>query len=128
VQDVSVTGEPGFARSFARAQSLEAVATTPLGDVPTPEFPKHGQILKAGDLRLTWAAPKGNVKRAGAYRLCVWPSDQLFGFRFCGKERLRETGATVSGLEPGVTYKWKVLVDYPDGSFAESRTRRFQVE
>ena len=128
VQDVSVTGEPGFARSFARAQSLEAVATTPLGDVPTPEFPKHGQILKAGDLRLTWAAPKGNVKRAGAYRLCVWPSDQLFGFRFCGKERLRETGATVSGLEPGVTYKWKVLVDYLDGSFAESRTRRFQVE
>ncbi len=128
VQDVTVTGEPGFARNFARAQDLEAVASTPLGEVPTPEFPKHGERLKAGDVRLAWAEAKGIVERGGTYRLCVWPSDRLFGFSYCDKERLRENVATLPDLEPGVTYKWKVLVDYPDGSFAESKTRRFEVE
>lgn len=184
--DVMVTGEIGFAKTYLLAEQIQRNAKP---ETPELVFPEDDKIDLGTTVSFDWKRtidPEGDDVR---YMHCVWPMGQLqtfkqcvdlpkqmgmvggvagigrcwwlvilliiclliliilyvkkrrvlflvlaivvliaivFVFYFC--RRSNNLSKTVSSLEPGKSYYWKVIVEDGKGGITVSETRRFAVK
>lgn len=186
VQDVMVTGEAGFARTYVLA---ERVSRNAKPTVPQLGFPDNDKKDVSKPIEFTWSNstdPDGDVV---TYRYCVWPEGERFNtnkceptpsktapsrtrkfvcallvilvgcvliailfftglirrrvllwlviiltlagailaFYLCGRSTTA-LSKTVSELEAGKAYYWKVIAEDGKGGTTESETRRFEIK
>lgn len=142
IADVAATGEPAFAEIYVRT---EQVVMRPSPAPAQPLFPADNAVLPAGEVRFSWRAPKSENARLKIWH-CLWSGSELYDFRRCtlaggedglGKDaaarlksliRAKEQTLARRKIDPGKTYKWKVVVEDETGALAESETRRFEVK
>lgn len=183
VQDVRVTGEPGFAKTYLLSQQIErnAIPTAPV--LVSPEDNQTGLVKP---VTFTWNKTSDLDGDSITYRHCVWPKGQkpdnnecdavstqatlsddgiscwllvlllgcllfavlilmgmkkkpyllvlvaiavlvavILAFYFCGSKTVSRT---VTELEPGKAYYWKVIAEDGKGGSVESKTRHFEIE
>lgn len=184
VQDVMVTGEPGFAQNYMRAEQIERNRIPP---APALIFPENFKTGLAAPVSFAWSTTHDLDGDPVTYRHCVWEVKKRFtlddckvvadrtaswrgsilvaflgclvsvvlidrkkrpgrlglmaiailamvsfGFSCSGKKPItnnegRPFTRTVSELEPGKAYYWKVIVEDGKGGTTESETRRFEI-
>jgi hypothetical protein len=86
-QDVMVTGEPGFAKTYLLAEQIDRNATP---SVPTLVYPENNANL-ATPIKFTWNTttdPDGDVV---TYRQCVWVAGELPTFNHCDANPIKAT-------------------------------------
>lgn len=180
--DVMITGEPGFAKTYLLTEQIER--NTP-PNAPVLTFPADGQTGLAIPIKFTWNSAVDPDGDPVTYRYCAWisldtptfnncdptsiqtPSPHrgivcallvallgclliavlfLFGLKrrrsllgllavallaavvvafYVGTTGSKTISKTVSRLEPGKTYLWKVIAEDGKGGTTESQTRRF---
>lgn len=131
VQDVSVTGNPGFANTYVATQEIEqngAPAHPPLGT------PDEDKIDLPSKVTFTWTKSADPDRDKLTYFHCVWPTDERFSFKRCkqvgssshklGSDHAKALSTTVQ-LARSKAYYWKVIVQDETGATTESETRRF---
>lgn len=190
VQDVMVTGEPGFAQGYLRAEEIERNA---LPTAPVLGFPETFKTDLVAPVDFTWNQTSDLDNDPLTYRHCVWEIKERFNFNKCVLAeapsrtvslwrsgglfyallvllvgclllvilfwlgltkkpvllclliaillgvvlafyfgRTRSSSATlaktVSSLESGKAYYWKVIAEDGKGGTTESETRRFEIK
>ena len=123
-QDVSVTGEAGFAEVYRHSEETLRNAEIIL-EAPVLAFPEDFQTDLSGNVTFAWKDSGGGEQAGARFRLCVWPEDQLFGFNFCDREAIGANNFDAPDLKQGETFFWKVIVEGKNGVFVESETQRF---
>lgn len=185
VQDVMVTGEPGFAETYLLTEQIERNAVPAVPTLVAPEDTAN----PGGSVRFTWNRVSDADGDPVTYRHCLWSVSEgpnnnrcevvelpateraagtwyalsiavvgllllvvliargmkhrtgllalvviatvagvLLAYRLGGTTGdLATVTKTVSGLESGQIYYWKVFVDDDKGGSVESETRMFQV-
>lgn len=184
-QDVRVTGEPGFAKTYLLTEKLE-LNVMPV--VPGLIFPEDNGTVLSQPVTFTWDTSTDADGDSVTYRHCVWklgdkfnfndcdllPTDTakqglscalialiigclillilfvLFGKKkpglfviatilvliaiilahyYCGKTTTAKSQSlSISELESGKVYYWKVIVEDTNGGVTESKTYRFEVK
>ncbi|TMH83475.1 MAG: hypothetical protein E6H49_02195 [Betaproteobacteria bacterium] len=183
VQDVRVTGEPGFARTYLLA---EKIARNAVPTAPILVFPENFKIDLVKPIAFTWDKASDLDGDPLTYRHCVWEVKEKFTFKKCDATSIETTSwgrgivyavlvalagclsfavlillgmknrrgplvlvviailaavilafylgwtstvsRTVSELESGKAYYWKVIADDGKGGSTESETRRFTIK
>jgi len=188
IQDVMVTGEPGFAEGYLVAEQIERNA---LPAAPVLGYPENFKIDVGLPVDFTWNKTSDLNGDPLTYRHCMWEVNERFTFSKClvtstvqttswkggalyavpvillgllllaillwlgikkkpillyllvivilagvvlafylGKKRTT-SGAlakSVSGLQSGKSYYWKVIAEDGKGGTVESETRRFGIK
>jgi len=193
IQDVMVTGEPGFAQTYLRAEEIERNA---LPTAPVLGFPEAFKTDLTAPVDFTWNATSDLNGDPLTYRHCSWEVKERFDFNKCvvaaapgqttwwrggwrggafhallvfllgclllvillflgikkkpillfllviailagvllafylGRTKT-SSGAlarSVSGLQSGKAYYWKVVAEDGKGGTVESETRRFEIK
>jgi hypothetical protein len=183
VQDVRVTGEPGFARTYLVAEKI-ALNAAPAG--PVLVFPEAFKTDLVKPVAFEWNKASDPDGDPLTYRHCVWEVKERFNFKKCDATSIqtaswgrglvygvlvafagflllavlilmgmrnrrvllalvliailaavilafyigwtRTVSRTVSELESGKAYFWKVIAEDGKGGSTESETRRFTVK
>jgi Divergent InlB B-repeat domain/Cytochrome C oxidase, cbb3-type, subunit III len=191
LQDVSVTGERGFARTYLRADQIDRNA---IPTAPVLVFPENFKIALVKPVTFTWNQATDADGDPISYRLYVWPVNErpnnnnavpvsvqikssgrgnfyvlLVGLLVCfllaaliffatkkksalaalaaiailaavifayylgrsgtvSKTNSQMLAKTVSELESGKAYFWKVIAEDGKGGTVESETRRFEIK
>jgi hypothetical protein len=120
VQDVMVTGEPGFAEAYLLTEKIERNA---LPTIPLLVSPENNQTVAAGAIRFTWDPATDSDGDPVTYRHCVWGVDERFAFSKCTPAPGQATSHEAD-LEPAQDYFWKVIAEDGKGGSTESETRR----
>lgn len=81
LQDVMVTGEPGFAQNYLRAEEIErkALPTT----APVLGFPENFKADLAAPVAFTWNKTSSLSGDPMTYRHCMWEVKERFTFNKC---------------------------------------------
>jgi hypothetical protein len=183
VQDVRVTGEPGFARTYLLA---EKIARNAVPTAPVLVLPENFKTDLVKPIAFTWNKASDLDGDPLTYRHCVWEVKEKFTFKKCDATSIQTTSwglgivyavlvalagcllfavlilmgmknrrgllvlvviailaavilafyigwtgtvsRTVSELESGKAYYWKVIADDGKGGSTESETRRFTIK
>jgi hypothetical protein len=183
IQDVRVTGEPGFARTYLLA---ERIARNAIPTAPVLVFPENFKTDLVKPIAFTWNKATDLDGDPLTYRHCVWEVKQRYTFKDCDAAAVQTASwdrgilyaalaallgcvlfavlifmgmknrrgllilvaiavlaavilafyigwtqtpsRTVSALESGKAYYWKVIAEDGKGGSAESETRRFTIE
>jgi hypothetical protein len=127
IQDVMVTGDSVFAKT---AQLSAAIIENSSPAEPMLEFPEDNQKNVASSVSFTWNSSNDTDNDALSYRLYVWSVDKIPDDNQAislGRSNAAKLSRTVSRLEPGQSYYWKVIVEDGRGGVSESVIRRFTV-
>jgi len=187
IQDVMVTGEPGFAEGYLVAEQIERNA---LPAAPVLGYPENFKIDVGLPVDFTWNKTSDLNGDPLTYRHCMWEVNERFTFNKClvtpvqttswksgavyavpvillgllllaillwlgikkkpmllyllvivilagaalafylGKKRTSSEALakSVSGLQSGKSYYWKVIAEDGKGGTVESETRRFGIK
>jgi Divergent InlB B-repeat domain len=130
VQDVQVTGEVGFAKTYLAAEKID-LNKAPVA--PTLIYPKENEVTGGDIVRFTWNRTKDPDGDFVAYRHCMWLAGETPTFNDC--EVMKESSVSgetlsqaVGKLTSGKGYFWKVIAEDGNGGSTESETRRFTVK
>ncbi|WP_223645656.1 VWD domain-containing protein [Corallococcus sp. EGB] len=122
VQDVSSTGEPGFAGTF--------ITTEKLGRNLPPESPAlvspQENTVTSSAATFKWKEAYDKDGDMVSYRHCVWNVNTRFTFAACTKVGAEQSRTAT--LEGGRDYFWKVLAEDGQGGTTESPTWRVTVK
>ena len=80
IQDVMVTGEPGFAQGYLKAEQIER------NEVPAPPvlgFPENFKTDLAAPVDFNWNNTSDRENDPLTYRHCVWEVKERFNFSKC---------------------------------------------
>lgn len=139
VQDVMVTAEPGFAKTYA--QTEQAMRNEP--PAPPALAGPADRVTMADARTFVWAPALDREQQTVTYRYCIWPVDKTFTLNDCdsqpirfsatqirSKKLSRRTATLQSGakLRPGQSYFWKVIAEDANGLMSESETRRVDIK
>ncbi len=91
-QDVRVTGEPGFAKTYLLTEKRELNA---IPTAPSLVFPSHNQTLTDPSVTFTWDKSTDANGDPVTYRHCVWELGEKFNFNHC---QLQPDDAANQGL------------------------------
>jgi hypothetical protein len=117
-QDVSATGEPGFATAFMEAAQVEANRAPQPLTLLTP----NENAIAPSPLTFQWGATSDEDGDPVRYRHCVWHVNTRFTYAVCASPS-QERSRTVT-LEPDRDYFWKVIAEDGRGGNTESATWR----
>lgn len=129
VQDVMVTGHPGFAETYRRA---ERIARNARPTEPVLSFPANNQKDVDTFVTFAWKPSSDADGDSITYRHIVWPADRMpddnqaipVGQRSAVGTTMSKT---VFDLKRGQAYYWKVIAEDGKGGVSESVIRRFAV-
>lgn len=123
--DVILTGDEKVADTYLATEKIERNASPTrvvLGE------PKAFDTKVGSTAYFSW---KSSIDKDGgklAYLHCLWPQGTKFTMKACTDLKEGTQSTSVSKLEPGRFYNWKVLVDDGQGATVASETRKFQVQ
>jgi hypothetical protein len=80
IQDVRVTGEPGFAKAYLLSERIERNAAP---EPPALMSPARFATGLAGTVAFTWERASDADGETVKYRHCVWDAHTAFSYRFC---------------------------------------------
>lgn len=123
--DVILTGDANVANTYLATEKIErniAPAQVALGK-PAAFDTKVGSTAYF-NWKLTGDKDAGKL----TYLHCLWPQGTKFTMKACRDLADGTEGTSVSGLEAGKFYLWKVLVEDGQGATVSSETRKFQVQ
>ncbi|MGE5603232.1 MAG: fibronectin type III domain-containing protein, partial [Nitrososphaerales archaeon] len=123
-QDVMVTGEAGFAKTYLET---EAVGRNAIPSAPVLVSPEPFATGLAGPITFAWREAKDPDQDKVLYRLYVWPVDETPDNNKAVPVP-ENLSYTISRLEPGRAYFWKVIAEDGKGGTVESQTRRFEMK
>jgi hypothetical protein len=126
VQDVMVTGEPGFAQLYLRTEQVVRNALPAAPSLLSPQDYETMPAQKDTPLKVSfrWDSASDPDGDPLAYRHCVWDVDEGFTLNNCSA-LLGQTLMREAELEPDQVYFWKVIVEDGKGGTTESETRLF---
>jgi mono/diheme cytochrome c family protein len=127
IQDVMVTGEPGFAETYVRTEKIQL---NNMPAAPVLAFPENNKTGLGRELRFGWNPTKDVDAERLTYLQCVWEAGETFTVDHCRPLSSQEQSSgllsrTVSGLRSGKAYFWKVIVQDDNNGTVESETWRF---
>ena len=76
----------------------------------------------------SWKSSSDKDEGKLVYLHCLWPQGTTFSMKACTDLKDGTQSTSVSRLEPGRFYNWKVLVEDGQGATVASETRKFQVK
>jgi hypothetical protein len=125
VQDVHVTGEPGFAQSYLQTEQVRGNAVPAAPPLALPEnnltlVPQVGLPLV---VTFNWELTTDADGDPLTYKHCIWKANESFTFTKCTALPGQTTAFEVE-LESGTSYFWKIIAEDDKGGNTESVTRR----
>jgi hypothetical protein len=129
VQDVMAAGDPALARTYRLTeQTLRNVLTT----APAVVLPENDKADLAAPVTFTWQRASRSDGNPVTYMHCLWEAHTRHSFKDCAaipsQSGTGNLSTTVTRLEPGRSYFWKVIAEDGKGGSIESETRRFTVK
>ncbi|MET0356622.1 MAG: hypothetical protein ABW044_07565 [Cellvibrio sp.] len=80
IQDVRVTGEPGFAKTYLQTEKIERNL---LPVAPVLVFPENNQIVLTKPVTFNWNTTTDSDNDSLSYQYCVWPEGKQFNRNEC---------------------------------------------
>lgn len=128
IDDVRVTAEPSFAKTYALVGQIERNAPP---SAPVLVYPEDNKSSLVNPITFVWRSSTDMDGDPIRYRLHVWNSEKTPNNNEA--ELLPATDAetiarTVARLQPGQTYFWKVIAEDGKGATVESETRTIETK
>ncbi len=131
VQDVMVTGDCGFGRTYFVA---DQIARNNVPKPPALVLPANNAVVGAL-VDFTWNPAKDEDGDEVTYRHYVWPVSEAPDnnkaapvANAAGKAVAKQVLTALAKLETGKAYYWKIIAEDGKGGTVESETRRFEVK